>query len=383
MNGGSNPLVDYLPVSVEFGPEFSRLLIEKQQAEEFPYLIDTSAYMPRGKALTVNGVELAANTPTSTIAQAMQFFGGSGKGNIQVIGGAAGFPLDGTPNMDELLDGLETPKGELPDVFRWARSIYRAANQLNANIVTGGTQSGVMALISSMWLADQVLNYRIAEAVKKRASLLQTPPDALYNARGPNLIHFVPKSATLYNGNDTVDYTGYPSPLAPCTAFVAVEGGSGWAASSEELDKTAYVTSFIPAYEYAVASLPCTNNLHSSRLAIVINGGYLSLLEAKRALQARSPASMIILEGTGRFADLLAACVKNNFTIPDDDHPVWTPRLRKDYQTASYAAELEDLLLYLDDRVELHKPGPWVHTYHADNEGLTSKIVSVMTRTSM
>ncbi|MBU0980916.1 MAG: hypothetical protein KJ709_09005 [Nanoarchaeota archaeon] len=372
------PPVDFNPIEVTFGPDFVNRIKEFEVKDEFPFLSDTSDYMPSGNPLRVVGVELEENPPYSIITQAVHHIAGlSARGNIQVIGGAAGFELGNIPTMDELLKGLEG-RTDLPDGFRHAREIYRAANDLDANIITGGTQSGVMALISSMYVADYILNSRVIEAASLRARLLQEDPLRVYDGKGPALFHIVPGSATIFPGNEQVKKENWPSPLAPCTGFISVNGGKGWGEEGSTLEKSSYVTSFIPAYDHAVASLPRFDQQYSSRVALVMNGGPLTILEAKRALHADYPATLLILKGTGRFADLLATSVENEYALPSEDHPIWDlGRIKEDYSKGDYAKEFGIVLDYLRNNPSR------ANIFIAGNEGLTSRIRSLMTRTPL
>ncbi len=252
--------LDFELISVLFGREFYGNLQKLDVPVEFPYLSDTTEYMPSGRALEVAGIELPENPPNFLTTTAVHnLVGLPKKGNIQVIGGAAGLNLDGVPTINDLISGMIDNK-DLPDAYYFALDIYRAANNLESNIITGGTQSGVMALLSSIWLTDQILNEYICRAAIKKSDFLGMPIERIVNTNTPSLLHVVPKRTTIYPGNDEVKMDEWPCPLAPCTGFIVVGGGDGWGQQGEALEKSSYVTSFIPAADHAISSLPRIKN---------------------------------------------------------------------------------------------------------------------------
>ncbi|MGV8086965.1 MAG: hypothetical protein ACP5N1_05010 [Candidatus Woesearchaeota archaeon] len=371
------------PFYIEFGPEFTRLMNEKNRPIEFPHLIDTSKYMPLGNALTVLGAIMPPTGSIAEIVHHMHYHCGIPKGgNIQIIGGARGLNLEGIPSMDELIKGLEN-NGDMPEAYVITRDIYRAAYKLDANIITGGTQSGIMALFSSLWLADQIINEDILKVAKKKSELLDIPLKNIINSKSPSLIHIVPQSAVIYPGNENVNYTEWPWPLAPSSCVFIVSGENGWGAEGKTLEKSAYVTSFIPQADAAISSLPFDfNKYRQQRISIIVNGGYLSLIEAKNAVEAYQPSKILALEGTGRFADLLATTIKNNYNIPNEDHAIWKqPGILEDYGKANFAIEFDG---FINTLKKYHISGKNIaHVFRSGNEGLTSKIESIMNGSRM
>lgn len=370
--------LDISPFYVEFGPTFTELMNNLNRPIEFPYLIDTTEYMPSGNPLTIPGIIMSPKEPVQNIVHHMHYLCGLPKGgNIQVIGGAKGFNLDGMPTMDELIHGLER-NADMPDAYNFARDIYRAAYNLEANIITGGTQSGIMALLSSLWLADQIINEDMIKAAAKKSSLLNIPLNRIIETKSPSLIHIVPQSTVAYPGNTELDMKQWPWPLAPSTCVFAVSGKNGWGSEGVALEDSAYVTSFIPLADNAISSLPFNlNKYRQQRVSVIMNGGYLSLIETKSAIEASQPAKILALEGTGRFADLLSASIKNDYAVPKDNHPVWKlPGVLDDYGKANYSIEFDDLLKKLKSYDTAGKA--LAYTFEAGKEGMTPKIESIM-----
>jgi hypothetical protein len=166
---------------------------------------------------------------------------------IMVFGGAKG------------LDDLR--KARLAELFRSA--IAPAVADAGALVIDGGTESGVMAMMG--------------EALAR-------------NGRESQLLGIAPAGKVTYPGGPNDANIGDGAPLEPNHShFVLVEGDE-WGSETEMMFKLA-----------GALNVPVATTL--------INGGSIAGSEALRSVCNGWP--LLVVEGSGRFADQLSAAVRN------------------------------------------------------------------------
>jgi len=166
---------------------------------------------------------------------------------IMVIGGAKG--LD------------DSRKARLAELF--VNAIAPAVADAGALVIDGGTESGVMAMMG--------------EALAR-------------NGRESQLVGIAPAGKVTYPGGPNDANIGDGAPLEPNHShFVLVESDE-WGGETGTMFKLAR------ALNVAVATL-------------LINGGQIAESEALRSVRNGWP--LVVVEGSGRFADQLSAAVRN------------------------------------------------------------------------
>ncbi len=166
---------------------------------------------------------------------------------IMVFGGARG--LD------------DSRKARLAELFR--NAIAPAVADTGALVIDGGTQSGVIAMIG--------------EALAR-------------NGRESRLLGIAPAGKVTYPGGPNDANMGDGAPLEPNHShFVLVESDE-WGGETGTMFKLAR------ALNVAVATL-------------LINGGQIAESEALRSVRNGWP--LLVVEGSGRFADQLSAALRN------------------------------------------------------------------------
>jgi hypothetical protein len=166
---------------------------------------------------------------------------------IMVFGGAKG--LD------------DSRKGRLAELFR--NAIAPAVADAGALVIDGGTESGVMAMMG--------------EALAR-------------NGREAQLLGIAPAGKVTYPGGPNDANIGGGAPLeSNHSHFVLVESDE-WGGETGTMFKLAR------ALNVAVATL-------------LINGGQIAESEALRSVRNGWP--LLVVEGSGRFADQLSAAVRN------------------------------------------------------------------------
>ena len=149
-----------------------------------------------------------------------------------------------------------------------SRGIARAAADAEALIIDGGTQAGVM----------QIMGQSIADRGRKSSLLGVAPVGKVTYPGGPSVA-----------GNDS-------APLDPNHSHFVLVDGSEWGSETETLFKLA--TAF---------NVPV--------LAILVNGGAIAKNELLESVRRNWP--VIIIEGSGRLADDIAALKKEPSQIED------------------------------------------------------------------
>jgi hypothetical protein len=166
---------------------------------------------------------------------------------IMVFGGAKG--LD------------DSRKARLAELFTDA--IAPAAVEVGALVIDGGTQSGVMAMMGEALARD---------------------------GRGSQLLGIAPVGKVTYPGDPSPANIGNGTPLEPNHShFVLVEGDE-WGSETDMMFKLA------GALNVPVATM-------------LINGGSIAGSEALQSV--RNGWQLLVVEGSGRFADEISAAVRD------------------------------------------------------------------------
>ena len=166
---------------------------------------------------------------------------------IMVFGGAKG--LD------------DSRKARLAELFTDA--IAPAAVEVGALVIDGGTQSGVMAMMGEALARDR---------------------------RGSQLLGIAPAGKVTYPGDPSPANIGNGTPLEPNHShFVLVEGDE-WGSETDMMFKLA------GALNVPVATM-------------LINGGSIAGSEALQSV--RNGWQLLVVEGSGRFADEISAAVRD------------------------------------------------------------------------
>lgn len=161
---------------------------------------------------------------------------------------------------------LKSTGAQLSTLF--TNGIAHIASSLDALIIDGGTQAGVMALIG-LGVAHQ--------------------------RHKPTLLGVAPAGTVIYPGKSTNKINSQAAPLDPNHShFVLVETDE-WGGETETMYELARVFS-----------------QHSPSLALLVNGGSIAKSEVLCNVRQRRP--IIIIEGSGRLADELANMVHHKAT---------------------------------------------------------------------
>jgi TRPM family ion channel len=166
---------------------------------------------------------------------------------IMVFGGAKG--LD------------DSQKVRLAELFTDA--IAPAAAELGALVIDGGTQSGVMAMMGEALARD---------------------------GRGSQLLGVAPAGKVTYPGDPSPANIGDGAPLDPNHSHFVLVKSDEWGGETGTMFKLA------EAFNVAVATM-------------LINGGQIAGNEALQSVRNGWP--VLVVEGSGRFADELSAAVRN------------------------------------------------------------------------
>ena len=186
------------------------------------------------------------------------------------------FPSEGTRTIDLLHAlGLQRPNAVIiiaggasemdeqahPDLVRlFTRGIAQAAASVRALIIDGGTQAGVMAIMGQA-VAEQ----------QRRSTLLGIAPAGSVS---------YPGKSTHLSGNEGV-------PLEPNHSHFVLVASDEWGSETETMYELAKMLS---------AGRPS--------VAVLVNGGSIAKSEVMNNVRQRRP--IIVIEGSGRFADELA-----------------------------------------------------------------------------
>src|SRR5262245_2365168 len=155
----------------------------------------------------------------------------------------------------------DSRKSRLAELF--IDAIAPAAAELGALVIDGGTQSGVMAMMGEAFARD---------------------------GRGFQLLGIAPAGKVTYPGNPSNARNGDRAPLEPNHShFVLVESDE-WGGETGTMFKLAQA-------------------LNVSVATMLINGGKIAESEGLRSVRNGWP--LLVVEGSGRFADELSAAVRN------------------------------------------------------------------------
>ncbi len=153
--------------------------------------------------------------------------------------------------------------------------LVRFINDQRITLIDGGTNAGAMVLIG---IARQRRNYTFP------------------------LIGVAPDKMVTYPGHPTAE--GEPQPTTDLDAFhshFVLTGGDDFGAESETIFELAYAL---------------TGRGNRKRLVIILNGGGIVKQEAYRSATREPRFPLLVLEGSGRFADELADSRKTGSTDP-------------------------------------------------------------------
>jgi hypothetical protein len=249
-------------------------MMDSQQNNERP--VSKKITFPNGNCAQL--VVPPAGTPPASILKALGI--GQPKALIMVAGGAGG--LD------------ETPKPRLVQLCSWG--IARAAVEMGAIIIDGGTQAGVMAMIGK-GVADR--------------------------GRKSVLLGFAPAGKVTYPGGPGEGSIADSAPLDPNHSHFVVVESEEWGGETETMYELA---------EELGKQVPV--------LTVLINGGEVAKSEVLRTVRHGWP--IITIEGTGRLADEIADLSKKT----KKSHFVDDPLL------AEIVADGEIHLFHLDSPIE-------------------------------
>ena len=200
-----------------------------------------------------NRAKLVAASPGSPIASLIESLEISPPKNLILL-------IGGADKLDEKLTS------RLTQLF--SRGIARAAADAEALIIDGGTQAGVM----------QIMGQSIADRGRKSSLLGVAPAGKVTYPGGPPVA-----------GNDS-------APLDPNHSHFVLVDGNEWGSETETL------------FELAAAfNVPV--------LAILVNGGAIAKDELLQSVRRNWP--VIVIEGSGRLADDVAALKKQPSQIED------------------------------------------------------------------
>ena len=200
-----------------------------------------------------NGAKLVTALRGTAMASLIEALGISPPKNLILLIGGA----------DELDQKLTSRLTQL-----FSRGIARAAADAEALIVDGGTQAGIM----------QVMGQSIVDRGRKSS-----------------LLGIAPAGKVTYPGGPTVAGNG-SAPLDPNHSHFVLVDGKEWGSETETL------------FELAAA-------FNKPVLAILVNGGAIAKDELLQSVRRNWP--VIVIEGSGRLADDVAALKKQPSQIED------------------------------------------------------------------
>ena len=326
------------PIKVCFDQDFLNFGQNCLGKIEYPGLCNTSGQT--SAEIVSWGMELPKNPSSELIKYATTLAHGNLRKNsvIQVLGGAAGFDRSSVYSPEKI-SSLLASYPESP----WIRSaieIFQAASSKKATVITGGTQSGIMALISSLYVTSRQLYHQIDQALNKFATFLPRPGQILESITPPQLIHVVPAELTVFPGNRwNIAWDKDPKLLAPCTGFIVVPGVENWGNDGERLEETQWWVSYVPTLE-RIISIFSQDKDEIDRTTVVFNGGLLTLAEVYSALL--NNAKIIFINGSGRLADLLSFLRQNNWDLSKiNPQKIEEPRLKSALSRKEYLSLLE------------------------------------------
>jgi hypothetical protein len=169
--------------------------------------------------------------------------------------------IGGADNVDERL------KGRLTQIF--SRGVARAAATMDAVIIDGGTQAGVMAMMG--------------EGVAERG--FKSP-----------LIGVAPLGTITYPGSGG----GGETPLDPNHSHFVLVEGNAWGNETNVIFKL----------------VNALRNVRTPAVVLLASGGTITRNEALQAVRQNLP--LLIIEGSGGTADEIAAAWRARTKLPDD-----------------------------------------------------------------
>lgn len=289
------------PVEVHFDQNFLGYINDKVGSANYPSLCDTTKIVDGG--ISSWGIELPQAPTSDIIRYALLLAQGnlSHQSVIQIVGGAGGFDKEHKYTPEYINSVINTYP---PDP--WVRSaidIFRAASARHSTIITGGTQVGIMALISSLYVSSMGMYVNIQESLKKFVNFLSEPIQIMEMFTPPQLVHVIPAELSIFPKNKwPVAWEKGPEILAPCTGFVVVPGIDNWGDEGEHLEDNQWWVSYTPVVE-KIAGIFSSDHGQNRRVTVVFNGGLLTLGELMSALT--NDSKIILINGSGRLADLL------------------------------------------------------------------------------
>lgn len=301
----------FSPINVEFDSNFLAFALEKFGKVQTPSLCDTTRYVKEG--ISSWGIELP-NCPTSDVIKySLTLASGSLRRQsvIQIVGGAAGFDKKNVYSpeyIDSIIDAYP------PDPWlRSALDIFRAASAKRSTIVTGGTQVGIMALISGLYVTSHGMYKNIKTSFEKFVSFLSEPIQIIDTFVPPQLIHVVPAELTVFPGNtSSMSWDKGPELLGPCTGFISIPGIKDWGDDGKMIEENAWWASYTPSLEKVIGVFSSESG-QVNRVTVVFNGGMLTLGEIYSAMI--NDAKIILINGSGRLADLLTDLLNNDWDL--------------------------------------------------------------------
>jgi len=214
---------------------------------------------------------------------------------VSVSGGARRLPCELTESVARLFRVIARPLIE----------------QFNVALIDGGTASGVMKLLG--------------EAVRATVPGRLTdgePPSSLW-PEPPLLIGFAPEPLVAYPGSN-VDAPDMVS-LDPNHPYhILIRDGRGWGDEGDAMFGVLF-------HLQDTHALPVVN--------LVINGGRATLMEAHRA--ARRGCPLVVMEGTGRTADLI-------LSARDGRPPAELRKVMGETQVSTRTDDQDEALAWLD-----------------------------------
>ena len=359
------------PVKVRFDKTFLDFAKEKGAKIGYSQLCDTSTYLE--KPIESWGLELPENPTSEMIKYGLTLAHNNlqRQSVIQVIGGALHFDAMQIPDLDQIEAMLE----HYPE-NAWVRSaieIFQAASAKKATIITSGTQCGIMALISCLYLVSRKVHQEIESSISKFVNFLSRPSQIADLLLPPQLIHVIPAELTIFPKNQwEIAWDKNPELLAPCTGFVVVPGINQWGDDGGLIEETQWWASYIPTLE-RITAIFSQDRDEVDRTTVLFNGGLLTLAEAYSALLNNS--KIIVVEGSGRLADLLAYLGKVDWDVKKiDPDLVEEPKLKSDLGKNQYLLLLERFSALAKKKERL------IHTTALGSLGLSNLIEMTLSK---
>ena len=210
-----------------------------------------------------------------------------GRPVLLLVGGADGFDRD-TPLQSE-------QRNRLLQLF--GRGLLRAADAAGATVVDGGTNAGVMAVLGT-------------------AARSQPRPVVLVG---------VAPAGKVLRPDETSPGADSRTPLEPNHTHFVLVPGSQW---GEEAPWLAHLATVVAGDEGSAT--------------VCVNGGEIALADVRHSVEARRP--VVVLDGSGRTADALAAAVRG-----EDSDPVVAELAASGWVHAVGAHDRNALAWLLDD----------------------------------